>query len=189
MRQRESEGIFTWEVIRASRNCRAKENLQGALEDIFSSLQGFVMEKKRIPILIENEQLLPFYGSKLAAGADIRASNPEEIHIPPGKTALIPTGIRMEIPQGYEIQIRPRSGLALKHQITVLNSPATIDADYRGEIKVILINHGSEPFIVTHGMRIAQMVLAQVVQADFVIEESLTASTRGEGGFGHTGTH
>ena len=145
--------------------------------------------KKKISILIEDEELLPQYGSELAAGADIRSSSREEIVILPGESALVPTGIRMEIPPGYEIQVRPRSGLAVKHQITVLNSPGTIDADYRGEVKIILINHSKEPFRITYGMRIAQLVLAEVVRAEFVVEKELATTTRGEGGFGHTGTH
>jgi len=147
------------------------------------------MEKKRVPVLIEDEDNLPFYGSELAAGADVRAANREEIVLQPGGSALIPTGVRFAIPQGYEIQVRPRSGLAFKHQITVLNTPGTIDADYRGELGVILINHGKEPFVVTYGMRIAQIVLASVVRAEFVLEETLSSTSRGEGGFGHTGTH
>jgi dUTP pyrophosphatase len=97
--------------------------------------------------------------------------------------------LRFSIPAGYEIQVRPRSGLSLKHQVTVLNTPGTVDADYRGEVGVILINHGKNPFVITPGMRIAQLVLAPVVRACFVREESLTATERGEGGFGHTGTH
>ncbi|MDN3506924.1 MAG: dUTP diphosphatase [Simkaniaceae bacterium] len=147
------------------------------------------MEKKTLRILIDDEALIPFYGSELAAGADLKSASREEITIGPGKTELVPTGIRMEIPDGFEIQIRPRSGLAFKHQVTVLNTPGTIDADYRGEVKVLLINHGLEPFIVSFGMRIAQMVLAPVLQADFQVESSLVNSARGEGGFGHTGTH
>jgi len=147
------------------------------------------MKKKCVRVLVEDEEQIPFYGSELAAGADIRASNREDIVIESRESALIPTGIRMEIPEGYEIQIRPRSGLAIKNQITVLNAPGTIDADYRGEVKVILINHGKEPFIVTYGMRIAQIVLTQITQAEFVVEEALVATKRGEGGFGHTGTN
>lgn len=140
-----------------------------------------------IPTVIENEELLPFYMTTGAAGADVRAHLRENIVIPSGKSALIPTGMSMAIPEGYEIQIRPRSGLALKNQITVLNTPGTIDPDYRGEIKVILINHGKEEFIVTPGMRIAQMILAPVVRARFIITQQLAATHRGEGGFGHTG--
>lgn len=147
------------------------------------------MKKAIVRVLIEDDLSLPRYASELAAGADICSSSKDEIVIQPGASALIPTGLRMEIPAGYEIQVRPRSGLALKHQITVLNTPGTIDADYRGELKVILINHGKEPFTVTCGMRIAQIVLAQVIQAEFVVETALAATARGEGGFGHTGSH
>lgn len=140
-----------------------------------------------IPTMIENEEFLPSYMTKDAAGADIKAYLAESIMIPPGQSALIPTGMSVAIPEGFEIQIRPRSGLALKNQITVLNTPGTIDADYRGEIKVILINHGKEPFIVTNGLRIAQIVVAPVVRANFAISNELTATERCGGGFGHTG--
>lgn len=142
-----------------------------------------------IPILIEDEELLPLYMTDGAAGADLKAFLKEPVIIPPNQSALIPTGMSAAIPEGYEIQIRPRSGLALKSQITVLNTPGTIDADYRGEIKVILINHGKETFIVTHGMRIAQLIVAPVVRANFIIESALVATERGQGGFGHTGTN
>lgn len=147
------------------------------------------MEKQRIPIQIEDPELVPQYGTQLAAGADIRASNRDPLVIEPHSSALVPTGLKVEIPAGFEIQIRPRSGLALKQQITVLNTPGTIDADYRGEIGVILINHGKQPFTVTYGMRIAQLVLAPVFQAEFVIQEQLALTARGDGGFGHTGTN
>lgn len=142
-----------------------------------------------IPVILENEDSLPTYASNGAAGADVKARLTENLIIEPGSTALIPTGVRVEIPEGYEIQVRPRSGLALKNQITVLNTPGTIDSDYRGEIGVILINHGKNPFIVTPGMRIAQLVLAAVVQAVFEPQNKLAVSSRGEGGFGHTGVH
>ena len=142
-----------------------------------------------VPALVKDPNFLPTYGSALAAGADVKACIPEQIVIAPGSSALIPTGLRMAIPAGYEIQVRPRSGLALKNQITVLNTPGTIDADYRGEIAVILINHGKTDFAVTPGMRIAQIVLARVERANFILEESLESTSRGEGGFGHTGTH
>lgn len=142
-----------------------------------------------IPTLIEDKELLPLYATTEAAGADVRAYLQESIVIPAGQSALIPTGIRLAIPDGYEIQIRPRSGLALKNQITVLNTPGTIDADYRGEIKVILINHGKEDFIITPGMRIAQMILAPVLRANFIVTSSeLAVTVRGVGGFGHTGS-
>jgi len=136
------------------------------------------------------DQFVPVYGSALAAGADVKASIEQDIIIEPGESGLIPTGVRLEIPAGYEIQVRPRSGLALKNKITVLNTPGTIDADYRGEIKVILINHGKTPFVVTPGMRIAQLVLARALRVIFLTEDrELSVTTRGESGFGHTGTH
>lgn len=134
------------------------------------------------------EEFIPLYGSALAAGADVRACIAEDIWIAPGESKLIPTGVKMAIPAGYEIQVRPRSGLALKNQITVLNTPGTIDADYRGEIGVILINHGKQSFQVARGMRIAQLVLGFAPKAIFVSQE-LAATARGEGGFGHTGTN
>lgn len=147
------------------------------------------MKKEIVRICLDEDSSIPQYGTELAAGADVCSASKIDIVIQPSESALIPTGIRMEIPPGYEIQVRPRSGLALKSQITVLNTPGTIDADYRGELKVILINHGKTPFTVTYGMRIAQIVLAQVVQAQFVVETALAQTARGEGGFGHTGTH
>lgn len=147
------------------------------------------MSKIDIPVIVEDSALLPTYGSEDAAGADVRAHLTDEVAIPPGESAIIPTGLRVAIPKGYEIQVRPRSGLAANHQISIVNTPGTIDADYRGEIKVILINHGRKPFVVTPSMRIAQLVVAPIVQANFLMEEALTTTTRGEGGFGHTGLH
>jgi dUTP pyrophosphatase len=148
------------------------------------------MKKISIPIRAKNPELMPLYASQGAAGADIRANITDPIIIAPGTYCLIPTGLFLEIPEGYEVQIRPRSGLALKHQITVLNSPGTIDSDYRGEIQVILINHGKEAFEVTFGMRIAQMIVAPVVQAEFLCsEEELASSARGIHGFGSSGLH
>ncbi len=139
-----------------------------------------------IPTLTEVDAL-PTYASEEAAGADVRAHLEAPLVIPPGKSALVPTGLFFEIPCGFEIQVRPRSGLAFKHQITVLNTPGTVDSDYRGELKVILINHGEAAFEVEPGMRIAQIVVAPVVQARFVKVSSLAESGRGSGGFGHTG--
>jgi dUTP pyrophosphatase len=147
------------------------------------------MQRKPLSVRIEDERLLPFYASDLAAGADLRASCKDAVVMHPSTSALVPTGICLEIPSGFEVQIRPRSGLALKHCVTVLNTPGTIDADYRGEIKVLLINHGREPFTITYGMRIAQMVLAPVLQAKFSTQKALPNTARGEGGFGHTGTN
>lgn len=131
---------------------------------------------------------LPTYESAGAAGADLRAHLLDgPVVLAPGLRALVPTGLRMEIPQGYEVQVRPRSGLALKHGITLPNSPGTIDSDYRGELGVIVMNAGQQAFEITHGMRIAQMVVAPVVRADFEAVEALKDSARGTGGFGSTG--
>ena len=138
--------------------------------------------------LLPNAQL-PRYASQSAAGADVCACIADPIALAPGTSVLIPTGLKTAIPEGYEIQIRPRSGLALKHQITVLNTPGTIDADYRGEIGVILMNHGTQEFTVTPGLRIAQFVLAPVATAQWIPCEQLAETSRGSGGFGHTGTH
>lgn len=140
-------------------------------------------------VLSEDEDFLPNYASSGAAGADVRAFIKEAITLLPGCSILVPTGLRFEIPMGYEVQVRPRSGLALKHQVTVLNTPGTIDADYRGSVGVILINHGREPFVITPGMRIAQLILAPVIRANFVLANMLAETVRGSGGFGHTGTH
>ncbi len=145
------------------------------------------MGKEIIVSVCAEEDFMPSYSSALAAGADVRACISEELWVLPSESTLIPTGIKVAIPAGYELQVRPRSGLALKNQITVLNTPGTIDADYRGEIGVILINHGKEPFKVVPGMRIAQLVLAEAPQAIFIREEELSHTVRGSGGFGHTG--
>ena len=132
---------------------------------------------------------LPSYQSALAAGLDLFAAVPENapIILAPGKYALIPTGLAIALPEGHEAQIRPRSGLAAKHGVTVLNAPGTVDADYRGEIGVLLINHGGVPFVVRRGERIAQMVIAAVVRADLSPVASLSTTDRGDGGFGSTG--
>lgn len=130
---------------------------------------------------------LPAYATPLSAGMDVRAALTEPVTIHPGERVLIPTGLQMAVPPGYEVQVRPRSGLAIKNGITMLNSPGTIDADYRGEVKVIAINHGSEPFRVDHGDRIAQLVVAPVVQVRVVEADGLDGTERGEGGFGSTG--
>ncbi len=134
---------------------------------------------------------LPAYATAGAAGADVRANFQQDqrdgLVLQPGARALVPTGLRLEIPDGFEVQVRPRSGLALKHGITLPNSPGTIDSDYRGPLGVIVINAGQEPFHITHGMRIAQLVVAPVTRGDFCIEDSLSQSERGDGGFGSTG--
>jgi dUTP pyrophosphatase len=133
---------------------------------------------------------LPRYETSGAAGADLRANLPDRqsITLSVGARALVPTGLRIAIPEGYEAQVRPRSGLALTHGITLPNSPGTIDADYRGPLGVIVMNAGDAPFVIEHGMRIAQMVVAPVIQARFHSVETLEATTRGNGGFGSTGT-
>ncbi|WP_120500422.1 dUTP diphosphatase [Roseovarius sp. EL26] len=134
---------------------------------------------------------LPSYETAGAAGADLRANFPETaragVTLAPGTRALVPTGLRLAIPAGYEVQIRPRSGLALKYGITLPNSPGTIDSDYRGPLGVIVLNAGAEAFEITHGMRIAQMLVAPVIQAEFVQVDALDETTRGGGGFGSTG--
>lgn len=131
---------------------------------------------------------LPAYATPQSAGMDVRANLPEApVELLPGQRALIPTGLYMQLPEGYECQVRPRSGLALKHGVTVLNAPGTIDADYRGEVGVILINHGQEAYTVADGERIGQLVVQKVPQCRWVSCESLDDSDRGEGGFGHSG--
>lgn len=142
-----------------------------------------------IPVSSNDKEKIPSYSSDGAAGADIRADIRTPIALPPGKSTLVPTGLFFEIPEGYEIQIRPRSGLAFNHGITVLNTPGTIDSDYRGELKVILINHGTDTFIIQPDMRIAQLVVAPVIQAQFLHKEQLSTTSRGACGFGSTGTH
>lgn len=131
---------------------------------------------------------LPTYATEQSAGMDLTAALEEDVEIDSGERMLIPTGLSIALPEGYEAQVRPRSGLALKHGITVLNSPGTIDADYRGEIGVILANLGQEPFTVKRGMRIAQMVIAQHAHVTWEVTEELNETTRGSDGFGSTGT-
>lgn len=130
---------------------------------------------------------LPAYETSSSAGMDLRAALSEPVVLKPGERNLIPTGLQMALPHGYEAQVRPRSGLAIKHGITMLNSPGTIDADYRGEVKLIAINHGTEAFTISHGDRIAQLVIAPVVQAVVMEVEDLEETQRGSGGFGSTG--
>jgi len=130
---------------------------------------------------------LPSYESKYAAGMDVRAALEDPIELSPGKRMLIPTGLKMALPEGYEAQIRPRSGLAYRNGITMLNTPGTIDADYRGEVKVLAVNLGDEPFMINHGDRIAQMVIAPITQAKIKEVEQLSETERGDGGFGSTG--
>lgn len=143
------------------------------------------MDKININIKVENESLMPSYETLGSAGADLKAN--EEGVLMPGQRKLIKTGISIELPAGYEAQVRPRSGLALKHGISMVNTPGTIDSDYRGEIGVILINHGDTPFEYKKGDRIAQLVIARYSRAEFQICSSLSETERGSGGFGHTG--
>lgn len=149
-----------------------------------------------VPVVVDVRQLphgeglaLPAYQSADAAGLDLLAAVPEDqpVALAAGAYAMIPTGLVIALPSGFEAQVRPRSGLAAKHGVTVLNSPGTIDADYRGEVCVLLINHGKKPFTVRRGERIAQMVIAPVVQAELAVATSLTSTARGSGGFGSTG--
>lgn len=137
--------------------------------------------------VIDASGRLPRYSTPDSAGMDVRAFLSEPVTLAPGARALIPTGLRVQLPRGFEMQMRPRSGLALKHGITLLNTPGTIDADYRGEIGVILVNLSQEPFTVNDGDRIAQMVVARYTAVVWQPAESLDGSERGEGGFGHTG--
>ena len=141
----------------------------------------------QVKIINTSRHALPAYATEAAAGMDLRANLSEPVTLKPLERRLIPTGLFIELPVGYEAQIRPRSGLALKHGITVLNSPGTIDADYRGEIGVILVNLSDTDFVVADGERICQMVIARHEQAEWVEVTELAASERGTGGFGHTG--
>lgn len=143
---------------------------------------------EKIIVKIEGtEEFVPHYSSLFAAGADLKASLEKTYILKPGERAMISTGLKMEIPSGYEAQVRPRSGLAIKHGITCLNTPGTIDSDYRGEVKVILINLGNEDFSINRGDRIAQMVFAPVITAEFSIGQELEITIRDSGGFGSTG--
>ena len=144
-------------------------------------------EMIKIQVVNRGHQQLPTYATPQSAGMDLRANLDAPITLHPMERRLIPTGLHISLPEGYEAQVRPRSGLALKHGLTVLNTPGTIDADYRGEIGVVLINLSTEDFVVNDGERIAQMVIARHEQGDFVVVEQLDETERGEGGYGHTG--
>jgi dUTP diphosphatase len=132
---------------------------------------------------------LPGYATPGSSGMDVRAFLPDPVDLAPGQRFAVPTGLAVEVPMGYELQVRPRSGLALKYGVTCLNTPGTIDADYRGELKVILANLGAETFRIASGDRIAQLVLCAVAKAKIVLADELSDTDRGEGGFGHTGRH
>ena len=144
-------------------------------------------QKLAVKIINESNNPLPQYQTSQSAGMDLHANLSETIMLHPGERKLIPTGLFMELPEGYEAQVRPRSGLALKHGLTVLNSPGTIDADYRGEIQVLLINHSQVDFIINHGERIAQMVIAKHEQVKWIENEVLNNTERGAGGYGSSG--
>ena len=145
------------------------------------------MDQVKVKIINESGHDLPAYSTPASAGMDVRASLKEPVVLQPLQRALIPTGLRIQLPQGYECQLRPRSGLALKHGISLVNTPGTIDADYRGEIGVILINLSNEPFTVNNGERICQMIITTYSHTTWEVVESLDESERGEGGFGHPG--
>lgn len=146
-------------------------------------------DKEMLKVKINNRgrQPLPTYATALSAGMDLRANIEEDITLLPLQRQLVPTGLHIALPEGYEAQIRPRSGLALEHGITVLNTPGTVDADYRGEIMVLLVNFSNEPFTVKDGERIAQMVIAKHEKVDFEVVDTLDETERGAGGYGHTG--
>lgn len=140
-----------------------------------------------IKIVNRSKHPLPQYETEYSAGMDLRANISEPVTIKPLERTLVPTGLFIELPEGYEAQIRPRSGMAFKHGISLLNTPGTIDADYRGEIKIILVNVSNEPYTVNDGDRVAQMVISKFVQAKLTEVQQLNQTERGEGGFGHTG--
>ena len=140
-----------------------------------------------VRIINKSRHTLPEYATEYSAGLDLKANIESDVTLQPLERALIPTGLYIELPQGYEAQIRPRSGLALKHGLTVLNSPGTIDADYRGEIRVILVNFSNDPFVIKDGERICQMVVAAHARVEWVETDNLDETERGAGGFGHTG--
>ncbi len=141
----------------------------------------------KIKCIKEDGATIPLYKTAGAAGADLCAKISQPLTIKAGKFAMVPTGLYFEIPEGYEVQVRPRSGLAAKNGVTVLNTPGTIDSDYRGEIKVILVNLSDTDFVINNGDRIAQMVVAPVTQAEFIVSDKLSETERGTGGFGSTG--
>ncbi len=146
------------------------------------------MERIKVKIINRSGQQLPAYETPSAAGMDVRAANTEPIVLKPLQRALVPTGLRVQLPQGHEMQLRPRSGLALRHGISLVNTPGTVDADFRGEIGVILINLSDEPFVINPGERICQMVITSYTHVEWEPVEELDRTVRGDGAFGHTGT-
>jgi dUTP pyrophosphatase len=153
----------------------------------FSIFATFINDFMEVKVINRSDHPLPEYSTPLSAGMDVRAFLSEEVVLKPLERKLIPTGLFLEIPEGYEAQIRPRSGLAIRHGITVLNTPGTIDADYRGELCVILVNLSGEDFTIRNGDRICQMVIASHEKVEWKLSGALNSSQRGEGGFGHTG--
>lgn len=147
------------------------------------------MDQIKVKIINRSGHELPAYATPSSAGMDVRAAIDEPIELKPLQRMLVPTGLRVELPQGYEMQLRPRSGLALRHGISLVNTPGTIDADYRGEIGVILINLSDVPFVINPGERICQMVISNYAHVDWISVDELGSTDRGEGGFGHTGTN
>ena len=179
-------------------NLKDKEKLDKTLKSLIQSIEGLVKDgiqrtaiNKKVRLKIKTLEHfkgdLPKYESSGASGIDVRAQLEEMITLQPGERSLIPTALSFEIPEGYEIQARPRSGLAIKKGISLVNSPGTIDADYRGEVKIIIINHGDQPFEIQDQDRIAQLVVCPVIQAELEMSADLTETERGEGGFGSTG--
>lgn len=156
-------------------------------EGHYSVFHAIYRKSMKIQVINESHHPLPQYATVQSAGLDLRANLDTSITLLPMERRLIPTGLRIALPQGYEAQVRPRSGLALKHGITLLNTPGTIDADYRGEIGIILVNLSTEPFSIADGDRIAQLVIARYEQAEWTEVSSLDVTERGEGGFGHSG--
>lgn len=150
-------------------------------------MPNFDMKELKVKIVNKSPNALPCYETDSSAGMDVRAWLETDVTLNPGERKLIPTGLSIELPRGYECQMRPRSGLAIKHGITLLNSPGTIDADYRGDIGVIVINHSSEPFTISNGDRICQMVIKEYARVEWEQVEILGETERGAGGFGHTG--
>ena len=183
-------GLFLWGVFRSDRNLPVNTFKNILHTPKLANLPIFCYNKimkVNVKCLASAGAVIPEYKTAGAAGADLYALVENPVTIPVGKSAMIPTGLFFEIPEGYEIQIRPRSGLAAKNGVTVLNTPGTIDSDYRGEIKIILVNLGQEDFVVNSGDRVAQMVIAPVIQASFSIVDELSDTSRGSSGFGSTG--
>jgi dUTP pyrophosphatase len=141
----------------------------------------------KVRVINRSDNPLPHYATIASAGMDLRANNEEPINLAPMQRVMVPTGLFIELPVGYEAQIRPRSGLAIKHGLSIPNSPGTIDADYRGEINILLINLGDQPFVIQKGERIAQMIVARYEQVEWELTDELSETERGKGGFGHTG--